>query len=96
MKIAVTEVEYVAHLARLALDEEEKVGFTRQLNDILTHMDRLSRLDTEGVPPTYHAIDMKNVFRADQTRTWLSRAEALANAPDQENGCVKVPRVVEE
>lgn len=89
------DVEHVALLARLEFDEEKKELFTEQLNNILDHISMLNKVNTDHVPPTYHVLPQKNVWREDEVRPSLSREEALANAPEQENGCFKVPKVIE-
>jgi aspartyl-tRNA(Asn)/glutamyl-tRNA(Gln) amidotransferase subunit C len=63
MKITREEVLHVANLARLNLDEQAIELYTKQLGDILAYMDTLNRVNTEGVPPTSHAIFMNNAFR---------------------------------
>ena len=95
MEITRAQVEYVARLARLAVTEEEKILFARQLSSILTYMDTLNRLDTTGVEPTSHVVPLKNVFREDESEPSLSREQALANAPDTQDGYFRVPRIIE-
>ncbi|MDI3533756.1 MAG: aspartyl-tRNA(Asn)/glutamyl-tRNA(Gln) amidotransferase subunit [Thermosediminibacterales bacterium] len=95
MKISKKDVEHVANLARLHLDEQEKENYTKQLNSILEYMEKLNLLDTEDVPPTSHVIPLKNVFREDKVRDSLSNEEVLANAPDAEDGYFKVPKIIE-
>jgi len=89
------DIEKVARLARLELSEEEKVTFGNQLEQILTYMEQLNRLDTTGVEPTSHAIPVHNVFREDETRPSFPQEEVLSISPDQENGHFKVPRIIE-
>jgi aspartyl-tRNA(Asn)/glutamyl-tRNA(Gln) amidotransferase subunit C len=89
------DVEKVARLARLELSEEEKVTFGDQLEQILTYMEQLNRLDTAGVEPTSHAIPIHNAFREDETRPSFPQEEVLGISPDQENGHFKVPRIIE-
>ncbi len=89
------DIEKVARLARLELSEEEKVTFGNQLEQILTYMEQLNRLDTSGVEPTSHAIPIHNVFREDEVQPSLPREEVLAIAPDQQDGHFKVPRIIE-
>ncbi len=89
------DIEKVARLARLELSEEEKVTFGNQLEQILTYMEQLNRLDTTGVEPTSHAIPVHNVFREDETRPSFSQEEVLSISPDQEDGHFKVPRIIE-
>lgn len=93
--ITTKDVEHVAHLARLALSEEEKEAFTRQLNAILEAADKLRELDTEGVEPTAYAVPMQNVFREDRVHASLPREKVLANAPDPVDGYFRVPRIME-
>jgi aspartyl-tRNA(Asn)/glutamyl-tRNA(Gln) amidotransferase subunit C len=82
------EVRHVADLARLDLDEDEVERFTAQLGDIVAAFDAL-----EAVPEVDHEADLTNVMRADEEREGLSRAEALRNAPETEDGFFKGPRV---
>ena len=89
------DIEKVARLARLELSESEKEMFGGQLDQILTYMEQLNRLDTKGVEPTSHAIPMQNVFREDEVRASCPREEVLAIGPEQEDGHFKVPRIIE-
>jgi aspartyl-tRNA(Asn)/glutamyl-tRNA(Gln) amidotransferase subunit C len=89
------DIEKVAKLARLELSEEEKVTFGDQLEQILTYMEQLNRLDTTDVEPTSHAIPIHNVFREDEARPSFPEEEVLSISPDQENGHFKVPRIIE-
>ncbi len=94
-RITKEEVKHVANLARLEMDEAEVEKFTTQLDDIISMAEQLNELDTENVEPTTHVLDLKNVLREDKVQSWLSREEALKNAPDKENGQVKVPSIFE-
>jgi aspartyl-tRNA(Asn)/glutamyl-tRNA(Gln) amidotransferase subunit C len=94
-KITLSDVEHVARLARLELSEGEKKKFARQLNDILVYMEKLGELNTGGVEPLTHVLPLKNVFRKDETRPGLGRAEVLNNAPEKRDGFFKVPPVIE-
>ena len=93
--ISEEHVEHVARLARLALQPEEKRRFTEQLNAILTYMEQLNEVPTDGVEPTAHVLDLVNVFRDDAVRQTLSAEEALANAPETAQHYFVVPRIVE-
>lgn len=95
MRITRKEVEHVATLARLKLDEEEISTFTGQMDAILSYVDTLSQLNTDGIIPTSHAVPMENAFRADETRPSLGTENALANAPERADGFFKVPKVIE-
>lgn len=95
MAISKEEVEHVAKLARLLVSEEEKDVLTRQLSSILTYVGKLNEINTEGVEPLSHVIDIKNVFREDKTRESLSQDLALSNAPEKRDGFFRVPKIIE-
>jgi aspartyl-tRNA(Asn)/glutamyl-tRNA(Gln) amidotransferase subunit C len=95
-KITLAEVEQVARLARLELSPAEKERMRRELDGILSYIDKLRRLDTEGVEPTSHAIPMVNVMRDDEPRPSFPREDMLANAPDPSGELFRVPRIIEE
>ena len=91
-----SDVEYVAELARLALDEEEKDRFVAQLGQILDYARDLAGVDTEGVEPTVHAVPLHNVVRRDEVRPSLAKEKVLQNAPQEQDGFFRVPRILEE
>ncbi len=93
MAITRDDVLHVARLARLELSDEEVERFGGQLSAILDAVGKVSELDLEDVPPTSHPLDLVNVFGEDVRRPCLSREEALANAPDPEDGFFGVPPV---
>lgn len=93
--ISKKEVEYVAHLARLEIDEAQKDKFTSQLNDILLYIDKLNELDTKGVEPMTHAIAVTNAFREDIIIDSIGTEKSLANAPDARGEFFRVPKVIE-
>jgi aspartyl-tRNA(Asn)/glutamyl-tRNA(Gln) amidotransferase subunit C len=93
VSVTVKDVEYVAALARLSLDEGEKKMFTHQLNGILAYMEQLNRLDTSKVEPLEHVIDLTDVTREDAVTPSLPRDEALKNAPDRSEKFFRVPSV---
>ncbi len=95
-RIEMREVEQVARLARLELSAEEKERMREQLDRILGYIDKLRRLDTEGVPPTSHVVPMVNVMREDEPRPCLPSEEMLANAPDRQGDFFRVPRIIED
>ncbi len=95
MKITKQEVEHVAKLARLELSEQQKDMFTDQLSNILTYVEQLNELDTKGVEPTSHVLDISNVMREDIPRESLPQEKALANAPDKAAGHYRVPIIIE-
>ena len=95
MKITRQDVAHVAELARLRFKDDELEAMTAQLNSILDSFDRLQTVDTTGIKPSTHAVDMSNAFREDTVLPSLAPAAVLANAPDFEEGCFKVPRIIE-
>jgi aspartyl-tRNA(Asn)/glutamyl-tRNA(Gln) amidotransferase subunit C len=90
------DVEHVARLARLALDEGELERMREQLAAILAYIDKLRALDVEGVEPTSHAVPLVNVMREDEIAPCLPEDEALANAPDRVDDMFRVPRIIED
>lgn len=94
-RISKEQVEHVAHLARLAITEEETEMFTKQLDAIITYAEQLNELDTTGVKPTTHVLEVKNVMREDKPTKGLPREEVLKNAPDHQDGQVRVPSILE-
>jgi aspartyl-tRNA(Asn)/glutamyl-tRNA(Gln) amidotransferase subunit C len=89
------DIAKVAALARIALSPEELEEYGRQLGDILEHAERVQALATDDVPPTSHALDMTNAFRADEVTPSLDRDEILEQAPDAVDGFFRVPRIVD-
>jgi aspartyl-tRNA(Asn)/glutamyl-tRNA(Gln) amidotransferase subunit C len=89
------DIEHVARLARLALTDAEKEQLRRQLTVILEHAAKVGEVAADEVPPTAYAIPRSNVYREDEPEPSLPQSEALANAPEQEDGRFKVVRVVE-
>ena len=110
-KISLEEVEHVARLARLDLSPEEKERMRRELDGILSYIDKLRAVDTEAVeptahaappscnskkPPTAHAVPLTNVMREDVVRPSYPQADMLANAPDRSGEFFRVPKIIEE
>ena len=91
MAISKDEVLHVARLARLALTDEEVERLGAQLNAILEAVGKVAELDLEDVEPTAHPLDVVNAWAEDDARPSLPVDEALANAPDREEGFFKVP-----
>ena len=94
MKITKDEVLYVAELARLDLDAASIEKFAGQIGKILEYVDKLNEVDTDGIRPTSHAISLTNAFREDEQREHIACEQALANAPEKEDGSFVVPKVV--
>ncbi len=95
MKVNRETIEHVAELSRLNLTETEKERLTSEMEKIISYVDKLNELDTSDVKPMEHVIPIRNVLREDKTEKSYDREKILANAPFREDGCFKVPKVVE-
>ena len=93
MAITRDQVVHVAKLARLELSEDELERMREQLSAILEAVGKVAELDLAHVEPTAHPLDLVNAFADDEPRPCLPREEALANAPDPEDGFFGVPAV---
>lgn len=94
MSISLDEVRRIAKLAHLDLTDEEYDLYARQLSSILDYVTHLDRLDTDGIEPTTSIVATSDTLRGDEVRGSIPRDEALANAPESEEGLFKVPRVI--
>ena len=88
-------IEYVGILAKLSLSPEEKEAAKKDMASMLDYIDKLNELDTEGVEPMSHVFPVNNVFREDVVTNQDAREDMLENAPEQKNGCYKVPKTFE-
>ena len=96
MRITETEVRRVAELANLALHEDEIARLTRDLDGILSHIDKLNELDTTNVEPMAQVLSDEHAgLREDSEKAPLSNADAVANATVTSGGYYKVPKVIE-
>ncbi|MGE7602842.1 Asp-tRNA(Asn)/Glu-tRNA(Gln) amidotransferase subunit GatC [Peribacillus sp. NPDC097675] len=94
-RISMDQVKHVAHLARLAITEEEAEKFQQQLDQMISFAEQLNELDTDEVKPTSHVLDMKNVMREDVSKPGLPVEEVVKNAPDSKDGYIRVPSIME-
>ncbi len=95
MKITEETVRYLAGLASLRLSDEEVARMQRDLDSILEYVDKLGELDTEGVPPTAHVLDITTPYREDRVRDVLPVEEVVRNAPEHDSNSMIVPKVME-
>jgi aspartyl-tRNA(Asn)/glutamyl-tRNA(Gln) amidotransferase subunit C len=95
MPLSVDQARWVAHLARLDLADAELAVITRDLGAIVEYVNQLQQVNTDGVESLAHAVELNNVFRADEPRPSLSVDEALANAPQRKQDYYAVPAVLE-
>jgi aspartyl-tRNA(Asn)/glutamyl-tRNA(Gln) amidotransferase subunit C len=92
--IDIEQVRHIGRLSRIELTDEQVERFARQLGDILGYFDKLQELDTDGVEPMAHPIELRNVFAADEPHESLSPGRALANAPERSGDTFLVPKVI--
>jgi aspartyl-tRNA(Asn)/glutamyl-tRNA(Gln) amidotransferase subunit C len=95
MPLTQKEVEHIALLAHLRLDERELEKYRQQLTSILDYADRLRRVDTASISPTTTVLPLRSVLREDETKDSLDRSEVLANAPEQDRHMFRIPPVFE-
>lgn len=95
MKLSREDVEHIADLSKLTLSDEEITRYQEQLSAILEHFDRLRELETEDISPTATVLPLRSVMREDESRPPLDRGKVLDNAPEAEDGCFRVPAVLE-
>jgi aspartyl-tRNA(Asn)/glutamyl-tRNA(Gln) amidotransferase subunit C len=95
MKIDHEALQKIAHLARLEVKPEEEEALLLSMESVLTWMEQLNELDTEGVEPLTHVTDAVNNWREDKAHNALSREAGLKNAPSHDETYIKVPKVIE-
>jgi aspartyl-tRNA(Asn)/glutamyl-tRNA(Gln) amidotransferase subunit C len=92
MVITDETIDYVGILAKLELSDEEKEQAKKDMSDMLDYVSKLNELDTENVEAMSHTFSYNNVFREDEVTNGDDRENMLSNAPEQKDGCYKVPR----
>ncbi|MDD6401887.1 MAG: Asp-tRNA(Asn)/Glu-tRNA(Gln) amidotransferase subunit GatC [Lachnospiraceae bacterium] len=94
MNMTITDeiIDYVGILAKLELSEDEKEQAKKDMSNMLEYVSKLDELDTSNVEAMSHAFPVKNVFREDVVTNGDDRENLLANAPEQKEGCYKVPK----
>lgn len=96
MKIDNQTIHQIAHLARLEVNESEKEVLLKDMNNILSFMEKLNELDTTSIEPLVYLTDESNVYREDTVKQEISLKEALINAPQQDGKYFKVAKVIEK
>jgi aspartyl-tRNA(Asn)/glutamyl-tRNA(Gln) amidotransferase subunit C len=96
MKLDNEIIEKIAHLARLEVNSAEKENLLNDMNNILSFMEKLNELDTEGVEPLIYLTDEINVFREDEVKQEITVEDALKNAPKHNNKYFQVARVIDK
>ena len=96
MRLELETVEHIAALARVGLTSDEMGRMRDQLSAVLDHISMLQEVDTDDIPPTAQVIQQQNVMRDDVVRPSLPREQVLLNAPDQEDGYLRVNAVLDQ
>jgi aspartyl-tRNA(Asn)/glutamyl-tRNA(Gln) amidotransferase subunit C len=94
-QLTLKEVEYVASLAQLTLDDAAKARMLEDMGKILGYVEKLNELDTADVEPMMHVLDLANVYREDTVQPSLDHDLALKNAPNSDGAYFLVPRILE-
>ena len=94
MEITEETIKHVAGLSRLEIDKKEIGKVTEQMSSIINMADQLSEVDTDGVEETVQVVDRDTVFREDKPEHWETREELMKNVPEQANGFIKVPVII--
>ncbi len=94
-RLTTDDVRHIALLARIGMTDEEIERMRDQLSNILENFDILTNVDTEGVEPTGHSVNVTSVMREDKSRESLSRDDVLGNAPLVEGDRIRVRAVLE-
>lgn len=96
MKITTDTVDKIAHLARLEFENEAKEQIVKDMNNMLTFIDKLNELNTDNVAPLIYMSDEVNVLREDEVKQEITQQDALKNAPKHDSDYFKVPRMIEK
>jgi aspartyl-tRNA(Asn)/glutamyl-tRNA(Gln) amidotransferase subunit C len=88
-------IERIAHLAHLHISDDEKVEYSKQINEIISYVEAINTLDTKGIEPTDHIVELSNVFRADTVLPSIDTAEIEKMAPSYARGHIVVPKIIE-
>ena len=96
MKISKEEVHNTAELARLEFEDSHLEKFTEQLGRILEYIEDLKELNTDGIEPTSHGVELTTPLREDNVLQLITTEQALQNAPEKDEDFFVVPKVIED
>jgi len=96
MKVNNKLIEDLSRLAKLKFDEKSAEKMKEDLNKMIGFVDKLSKLDTEGVEPLVYLSEEVNVLRTDEIANEVSQEDALKNAPQKDSDYFKVPTVLKK
>lgn len=94
-KITKEQVHNIAKLARLEITDEEAEKYSHEVGSMIELAEQLNEVDTTNVEPTTHISSVKNVMRNDEPKEWITRDDALKNAPDHKDGLFRVPSILD-
>lgn len=92
--LTIEDIQKIAHLGRLSLSEEEAQKQLEELSMIMEMMDLLKEIDTTGVEPLNHVLELNNVLRRDEIKESMPVEDVLKNAPDEHDNMFRVPKIV--
>ncbi len=96
MKVTQKDIEYIAKLSKLKLNENEMEEYVEDLNKIIGYVEKLNELDTSNVEPLSHPVMKENAFREDVVKTSIDRNKVLKNAPEADDEYFRVPKVINQ
>lgn len=96
MEIDITTVDKLADLSKLNFENEAKAAIVKDLNNMLSFVNKLNELDTEGLAPLVYMTDETNILRNDEVKHDLTQADALKNAPKRDSDYFKMPKVLDK
>ena len=94
-KLTASEVRHIALLARIGMTDEDVENMRHDLSNIMEQFEALTEVDTEGIEPTGHSVDLTSVMRDDVSRPSLPREDVLANAPNRQDDRIRVKAVMD-
>jgi aspartyl-tRNA(Asn)/glutamyl-tRNA(Gln) amidotransferase subunit C len=95
MSLSLQDIQHIARLARLAINDQDAVEMQNRLNSIFRLIEQMQAVDTSGIEPMSHARDMHLRLREDQPTETNQREKFQAGAPAVDNGLYLVPKVIE-
>lgn len=95
MSVSKEELYHLAKLSKLEITEDKIDDITQKISDIVDFANALASVNVDGVNPTAHILDIKNVLKKDEVKESFNREVILQNAPEVQGGCISVPKVVE-
>lgn len=93
-EITRSEIIHISKLAMLNLSEKEIDNYTKDMQEILAYAEMINKIDTSATNETIGATEQKNVFRKDEIKEFKTREELLQNAPSQDEGMFRIPKVI--